>query len=264
MASLPLLMLRAGARQAPRAGQSLIPRSGGMTWGPMQGILHSITDPSFRATVNDADVLKRIAKDGYDSPAIRKGNPPDYSPVTDEEITSYSGVKGKDATFRNARLVGTNKDAAHTIQVAKATGKDPNLTDPAILLQEILHKGLETHSVEKAFGRTGEQNEHPIKGEQVVPNSIPPEHSAHTVVLPLDHALQQQQLGQPGQVHPDYLKNIGLLAEDMFGANANHPISFSINSASHPHPDGKSAPIETDAFDFHLLPKEESVIQGSQ
>ena len=167
MASLPLLMLRAGATQAPRAMPSLIPRSGGMTWGPMQGILHSITDPSFRATVNNPDILKHIAKVGYDSPAIRKGNPPDNSPLTDEEITSYSGVKGKEPVWRDARMVGTNKDVAHTIQVAKATGKDPSLTDPAILLQEILHKGLTTHSVEEAFARTGEENVHPITGEDM-------------------------------------------------------------------------------------------------
>ena len=215
---------RADEAKRQQAMAELLKRKELTTFGPEVGFLKSSTRNSSRATTNDERVLRSLDETGFTSPATRQNLPVDNSPPTDKEITAYSGVIGEKATYSASRLIGLNKDTRHTLDVATGTAGHKNLRQflesraqaddgKALRLDDVDTSDLEMHSVSRAFKRTGQPNKWPIEGEEVSAKTIPPTAMRHTAIIPLSHPMQQLGLGQPGQVHPDYLRRLGLLSE---------------------------------------------------
>lgn len=216
--------------------KKLIPRKEVTLYGPDVGFFRSSKGKSLsRAIANTPPVVKSIDQTGYTSGATRQGLPVNAAPVTDDEIAEYSGVKGREPSYRGSRLVGANRDTRHTLDVASGTSGHKNLLsflkkrgpNDVMRLDEIipgLVPGL--MSVHGAFKRTGLPNKYPIKGEYVSPRTILPAAFGHTAIFPLSHPLQQEGLGQEGQVHPDYLRNLALAT----GASLDSPLTFDVRT----------------------------------
>ena len=230
---------RADEAKRQRAMAKLIKRKELTTFGPEVGFLKSSTKNFSRATTNTEKVLRSLDESGFTSPATRANLPVDDSPPTDREITAYSGVVGEKATYSASRLIGLNKDTRHTLDVAAGTDGHKNLRQflesraqsqdgKALRLDDVDTSDLDMHSVSGAFRRTGQSNKWPIEGEEVSAKSIPPSAFRHTAIIPLSHPMQQLGLGQPGQVHPDYLRRLGLLSE----ATLDDPRTFYIQTAT--------------------------------
>lgn len=231
--------------------KKLIPRKEVELYGPDVGFFRSSKAKSLsRAIANTPPVVTSIDQTGYTSGATRQGLPVNAAPVTDEEIAEYSGVKGRKPSFRASRLVGANKDTRHTLDVASGTSGHKDLSsflkrrgpDDVMRLDEIipgLVPGL--MSVHGAFKRTGLPNRYPVKGEYVSSGTILPSAFGHTSIFPLSHPLQQEGLGQEGQVHPNYLRNLALAT----GASLDNPLTFDVR---HKTRQAKGQKITIDRF----------------
>jgi len=247
-----------------QARAELIRRTSVVTYGRSFGYLRSTPDSLHRATVNDSeDVLRGIDRDGLTSQATREGAPPSDTPPTAHEMTDYSGVMGRAANYQHSRLVGLNADVRHTTKVATATdrakkkkarakaiaqGREPPVDGPAYgHLNEVLTDNLELNSVADAFQQTGEAHRYPVTGEFVAHNTILPNNFGHTSVFPLNRRLPGLPLGRPGQVHPDYLANIGRAA----GATLKAPQDLDIFTRRHADPANPGRHIEIDQLIPH-------------
>lgn len=229
-------------RPFPRPVAPLIPRVGGVSYGPDETYFHSSHDPRFRAIHNTLSVMQTIDGEGYRSGAARAGAAPHTTAPSNEELVAYSN-----GPFRQAPWVGVNADAAYTRGVAERTGANPSLVDPATRVDEMSLDGLQSHSVEAGFDALGVPNRHPVHREEVIANQIPAANLRHTAVVPHSHPAHDAGLGQPGQVHPDYNRNIGQMLADE-GAAPGHGINFEIATDFRPHPLGKGPPIAIDAI----------------
>jgi|GEM_PF-3833454 len=250
------LEAQARARRLALLTRPLIPRASAVTHGPDFGYLTSGAGSLHRATVNNESILRSIDQTGFTSPAVRAGQQPPATPPTPEEITAYSGVDGQAPQFRTSRLIGLNTNVRHTVDVASATSGFGNLQGMAQApaptqgaatfgrLDEVRTGGLSLSSVEAAFQQTGERNRYPVAGEFVSPSTIPPSALGHTSAFPLGRRFAGAPLGQPGQVHPDYLANLGRAT----GATDDASQAFDIRTRRHPHPDDPSRHVEIDEF----------------
>jgi hypothetical protein len=253
---------------------------GGISFGPTMGVLRSQSNSYYRSVFNSPAVHRSIDTQGYlsgperarrarlaqqarERQAALEARPPQavprHDPVpppyagapTDQDLVHYSNGTG--AGYVNAHWVGVNQDPRYTAGVAERTGHATAQPGYATRLDEVSLDGLPSHSVEEAFANTGATNRHPVLGERVVATRIPPASLRHTVTWPLpalvqgEDAAQAQPMGQPGQVHPNYLANLGrMLAED--GASPEQGVAFDVETTRHAHPDGVSPPIEIDAI----------------
>lgn len=237
----------------------LLPRRSAMSAGPSVGMLSSTDEPNFRSLVSEEGILQGIDQKGYQSAAMRAGLPISATPPGDDELTNYSGIHGKKSTFRDSRLVGVNKDPIYTAKVgAKTSGMgdldqqslDALKAQPnrAMRLDEIdagrTSPPLSLYPVESAFQRTGEINEHPVHGEEVAVGQVPPENLGHTAIWPLDHPMNDGSFGPPGQVHPNYLPNLGKATE----SSLEEPQKFGIQTRAHEDPANPGRKIEIDTF----------------
>ena len=229
----------ADAAKRQQSMEKLIKRKELTTFGSEVGFLKSSTKNSSRATTNNEGVLRSLDDKGFTSPATRANLPVDDSPPTDREITAYSGVVGEKATYSASRLIGLNKRTRHTLDVASGTAGHKSLQQflesraqsddgQAMRLDDVDTSDLDMHSVSGAFKRTGQPNKWPIEGEEVSAKTIPPSALRHTAIIPLSHPMQQLGLGQPGQVHPDYLRRLGLLSE----ATLDDPQTYKIQTTT--------------------------------
>lgn len=243
-----------------------IPRVQAVTHGPNFGYLKSDKSSLFRFTLAKESVMRNVDQGGFTSSAERQGLKPPKTPPTDpQEITAYSGTKGKSkssqAGYKTSRLVGFNEDALHTVNVGSKTAKrgnyKPGAKDPTKhwdpgefgrfdeLPRGPLDKANKLSSVKGAFEQTGEQNKYPVEGEHVAHETVDPSYMGHAVTVPPSRRPDGAQLGQPGQAHPDYMKNLGSAT----GATARKPQGFDITTNRHPDPANPGEFIEIDRFD---------------